>query len=367
MILNPRSQPAALRDPSFAPLRLPGVLGSAPSVRRPSTTRRTALYTVRKGDSPSSIAANAGVSVTELLQVNPTKPRMNVNGLPTFRTLNVGERINLPVARPRATGLGDPCDPTADDFDPATCAQQYLPASGDNTGANTGGGAPAPVQAGLSNTGQPCDAGGGQQGYIDANGYCVGYSGANTSTGDSNTGDTTSIQTGSGDGSAGGAQCGAAGLACAATGGTFTPDASGCSGTCSCPNGSLSVGGACQAATGQTLCFDGKLPDANGMCNPATGGGYGTPGGGGGTGGGTTKTGGGGSTIPAKTGGSTTPGTNSLSTPGASKTWMWIAGGLAAAAVIGGGGYAYMHMHKGPAKAGAKPGAKTPAKKSGKR
>jgi hypothetical protein len=131
MILNPRSQPAALRDPSYAPLRLPGVLGSVPSVRRPSTTRRTALYTVRTGDSPSSIAANAGVSVTELLQVNPTKPRKTVNGLATFRTLEVGERINLPVARPRAQPTRSVDPEVRDAFNAIrahTRMQQSLPA-----------------------------------------------------------------------------------------------------------------------------------------------------------------------------------------------------------------------------------------------
>src|ERR1700691_557139 len=56
-------------------------------------------YVVQRNDTPASIAAKFGRpgQAAALVQVNPQKARQVVHGVTTFRSLNIGEVLNLPV------------------------------------------------------------------------------------------------------------------------------------------------------------------------------------------------------------------------------------------------------------------------------
>lgn len=121
-----------------------------PALQSPTMT----TITVRPGDNTSSLAARAGVSLAVLVASNPERRKKQMpNGSVVFARLSPGDLIRVPrrvalaAAVARRMGVGDPCDPTDDDFDLAVCL------GGGNTGGNTGG------STGGGNTGGGGDTG----------------------------------------------------------------------------------------------------------------------------------------------------------------------------------------------------------------
>jgi len=57
-------------------------------------------YTVKQGDSPSSIAWNNDGTLQSLLDANKHKPVALINGVVTFQTLYIGETLNVPTYWP---------------------------------------------------------------------------------------------------------------------------------------------------------------------------------------------------------------------------------------------------------------------------
>jgi len=55
------------------------------------------LYQVQYNDSPARIARKFGVSTQSLLNANPQKPTTVVASVPTWRSITVGETVNVPV------------------------------------------------------------------------------------------------------------------------------------------------------------------------------------------------------------------------------------------------------------------------------
>jgi hypothetical protein len=55
------------------------------------------LYRVKQNDTPTKIAARFGVPMRSLLGANPRKPTTVVAGIPTWRSLAVGETVSVPA------------------------------------------------------------------------------------------------------------------------------------------------------------------------------------------------------------------------------------------------------------------------------
>lgn len=161
-----------------------------PRVRVPGGTLgapagRPAMYVVAPGDTTSGIAEKLGVSVPALLAANASRPRMQLrSGHWVFKNLTEREKLNVPRHRTiglagapgalsagpgEACGYTDWCD-SGYHCENGVCVPDFVPA-----------------QAGLSNTGAYCDAGGGpQSGYIGEGGACIPL-GGNTQGAGSNT------------------------------------------------------------------------------------------------------------------------------------------------------------------------------------
>ena len=161
-----------------------------PRVRVPGGTLgapagRPAMYVVAAGDTTSGIADKLKVSVPALLAANASRPRMQLrSGHWVFKTLTEREKLNVPRQRTiglagapgalsagpgEACGYTDWCD-SGYHCENGVCVPDFVPA-----------------QAGLSNTGAYCDAGGGpQSGYIGEGGACIPL-GGNTQGAGSNT------------------------------------------------------------------------------------------------------------------------------------------------------------------------------------
>lgn len=161
-----------------------------PRVRVPGGTLgapagRPAMYVVAPGDTTSGIAEKLGVSVPALLAANASRPRMQLrSGHWVFKNLTEREKLNVPRQRTiglagapgalsagpgEACGYTDWCD-SGYHCENGVCVPDFVPA-----------------QAGLSNTGAYCDAGGGpQSGYIGEGGACIPL-GGNTQGAGSNT------------------------------------------------------------------------------------------------------------------------------------------------------------------------------------
>lgn len=142
---------------------------------------RPAMYVIAAGDTTSGIAEKLGVTVPALLAANHGRPTMQIrSGHRVFKTLTEREKLNVP--RQRALGLagapgalsagpGEACGYT--DW----CDSGYL--------CENGVCVPdfVPAQAGLSNTGSYCDAGGGpQSGFVAADGSCTPIGGDTSGT-----------------------------------------------------------------------------------------------------------------------------------------------------------------------------------------
>lgn len=300
------------------------------------------LYTVARNEGTSSIAQKLRVSVAALLAANPTKPTITLgSGQRVFAQLTVGEKLNVPTVTRGSTvtgggmlaaGPGEPCGITDWCGDGYSCVDGICQPNF------------VPVQAGMSNEGSYCDAGGGpQSGYIN-NGQCVAIGGATQGgdTGNSVIGDLTCpgpnmtreflvgpcvcedgfVPDPNGPGCV---EMGAPGtyvqadLLCTMTGGTGTNDA------CSCPSGFT--------WDWNNGCVDSKGKPGGVVGQTAQGGTGGSAGG---------KPGGG-----AKPGSGEPPVDAKGSLMGSLPSTPWLVGGaLAIAAVVGGGAYAVTRSKK---------------------
>lgn len=306
---------------------------------------KPAIYVVARNEGTSTVAQKLRVSIAALLAANPTKPTITLgSGQRVFAQLTVGEKLNVPTRGSTVTtvtgggmlaaGPGEPCDsfdwcPSGYSCVDGICQADFVPA-----------------QAGMSNEGSYCDAGGGpQSGYING-GVCVplgsSSSGDGGSTSQSVTGDILcpgpNMQisllkmacicedgfvpdpNGPGcvpEGSAG--TYAQASLLCTMTGGTGTNDA------CSCPSGFT--------WDWNNGCVDSKGKPGGLVAQTAQGGTGGTAGG---------KPGGG-----AKPGSGEPPVDAKGSLMGSLPSTPWLVGGaLAIAAVVGGGAYAVTRSKK---------------------
>lgn len=179
-----RSMPRPPGGPSTALSKAHGLRGGAELAGPRGLSggvARTAMYVVAPGDTTSGIAQKLGVTVPALLAANHGRPTMQLSsGVWVFKTLTEREKLNVPrgigvLAAPPGmvgAGPGEECGALSWCDSGYHCENGVCVRDADMT----------PIQAGLSNEGSFCDAGGGpQSGYVQ-NGSCVPL-GGNTAVG----------------------------------------------------------------------------------------------------------------------------------------------------------------------------------------